>query len=113
MPPADYSKPRAIWSGLIGRELSRRPERRCGNPFAFPRLSPNERRLVVTLEGIQSSVWIYDFAAKPLNRLTFDGNNDWPLWTPDGKRVTYASNRSEPWQISGDSPMEVGKRKGY
>ena len=68
-------------------------------PYAFPRLSPNERRLVVTLEGIQSSVWIYDFAAKPLNRLTFDGNNDWPLWTPDGKRVTYASNRSEPWQI--------------
>jgi len=53
----------------------------------------------VGLEGIQDNLWIYDFAAKTLNRLTFEGNNDWPLWTPDGKKVTYASNRSEPWQI--------------
>jgi serine/threonine-protein kinase len=68
-------------------------------PYAFPRLSPDERRLVVALEGIQDNLWIYDFAAKTLNRLTFEGNNDWPLWTPDGKKVTYASNRSEPWQI--------------
>jgi len=68
-------------------------------PYASPRISPDERRLVVELDGIQDNLWVYDFAAKTLNRLTFDGNNGWPIWTPDGKRITYASNRSEPWQI--------------
>jgi len=68
-------------------------------PYAFPRISPDERRLVVELDGIQNNLWVYDFPAKTLNRLTFDGNNAWPIWTPDGKRITYASNRSEPWQI--------------
>jgi eukaryotic-like serine/threonine-protein kinase len=67
--------------------------------YAFPRLSPDERHLVVVLEGIQNNLWMYGFAAKTLNRLTFEGNNGWPVWTPDGEKVTYASNRSEPWQI--------------
>ena len=67
--------------------------------YGFPRLSPDGRRVVVSLQGIQSTLWIYDLSGGSFNRLTFDGNNDWAAWTPDGKRITYASNRAEPWRL--------------
>jgi Tol biopolymer transport system component len=68
-------------------------------PYHFPRLSPDGRRVVVSLHGIQNTLWTYDPAGNAFNRLTFEGNNDWPVWTPDGRRVTYASNRAEPWRL--------------
>ena len=68
-------------------------------PYHFPRLSPDGRRVAVTLAGIQSTLWIYERSGSAFNRLTFAGNNDWAVWTPDGKRVTYASNRAEPWRL--------------
>jgi serine/threonine-protein kinase len=68
-------------------------------PYAFPRLSPDGRRLVATLQAIQNILWIYDLPGGAFNRLTFEGNNDWAAWTPDGKRVAYASNRGEPWRL--------------
>ena len=33
---------------------------------------------------------MYDLARDTLTRLTFDGNNRAPLWTPDGQKITYA-----------------------
>jgi serine/threonine-protein kinase len=68
-------------------------------PYQHPRFSPDGRRIVVTLGGIQSTVWIYDRSSGAFNRLTFEGNNGWPIWTPDGTRITYASNRAEPWRL--------------
>ena len=68
-------------------------------PYRFPRLSPDGRRVAVTLGGIQSTLWLYDLSGGAFNRLTFAGNNDWAAWTPDGKSVTYASNRAEPWRL--------------
>jgi serine/threonine-protein kinase len=68
-------------------------------PYRFPRLSPDGQRIVVALEGIQTTLWIYERSIGAFNRLTFGGNNSWPIWTPDGKRVTYASNRAEPWHL--------------
>jgi eukaryotic-like serine/threonine-protein kinase len=68
-------------------------------PYSFPRLSPDGGRVVVTLQGIQSTLWMYERSGGAFNRLTFAGNNEWALWTPDGKRVTYASNRAEPWRL--------------
>jgi len=93
-------------------------------PYSFPRLSPDGRRLVITLQGIQSVLWIYERATGTFNRLTFAGNNDWAAWTPDGKRVTYASNRAEPWRLfwksadgSGNEEpllaMKVGNQQPY
>jgi len=70
-----------------------------GRPYSFPRLSPDGRRLVVTLQGIQDALWMYERATNTFNRLTFAGNNDWSTWTPDGKRVAYASVRAEPWRL--------------
>jgi Tol biopolymer transport system component len=68
-------------------------------PYQFPRLSPDGRRIVVGVDGIQSSVWMYERSSGSFNRLTFEGNNFWAIWSPDGKRITYASNRAEPWRL--------------
>jgi Tol biopolymer transport system component len=88
-------------------------------PYAFPRLSPDGRRMVVTVQGIQNTLWIYDLSGGAFNRLTFEGNNNWPVWTPDGKRVTYASNRAEPWRLfwkpfdgSGKEEMLLARETG-
>jgi Tol biopolymer transport system component len=40
-------------------------------------------------------VWTYDIPRKTLTRLTFEGRNNAPTWTPDGKRVAFESDRAE------------------
>ena len=45
-------------------------------------------------------VWVYDlFADTQILPLTQDGNNISPIWTPNGERITYASDRNGTWGI--------------
>jgi serine/threonine-protein kinase len=44
--------------------------------------------------GANENIWIWDFAHESMTRLTFDeGEDGWPLWTPDSKRIVYRSRR--------------------
>jgi serine/threonine-protein kinase len=52
-------------------------------------LSPDGRRLAVAVAGSTSDLWVYDLARGTFNRLTVEGSNFRPLWTPDGKRIVY------------------------
>ncbi|MGE5243870.1 MAG: protein kinase domain-containing protein [Betaproteobacteria bacterium] len=56
------------------------------------RLSPDGRRLA---DGIHtdhgSDIWVLDVERGAPTRLTFDGGSDSPIWTPDGRRLVYAS----------------------
>jgi Tol biopolymer transport system component len=63
--------------------------------YAYPRLSPDGRRLALTIgSGGRSDVWIYDLVQPTLTRLTSSGTlNERPEWTPDGKRVLYRGDR--------------------
>jgi serine/threonine-protein kinase len=69
------------------------------NTFEEPRLSPNGRRLAVSIRGVTNDVWVYEIRRGTLSRLTFEGDNFSPIWTPDGKRVTFSSNRAGPSNI--------------
>ena len=69
--------------------------------FQEPRFSPDGSRLSVTVwEGEDSNIWIYEIARGILTPLTFEGQNRGAIWTPDGKRVAFSSNRNDEWNIS-------------
>jgi Tol biopolymer transport system component len=63
------------------------------NAYEDVSLSPDGRRLAMTLEGATWNIWVYDRDRGTLTRLTFENDNRDPIWTPDGKRVVYTSLR--------------------
>jgi dipeptidyl aminopeptidase/acylaminoacyl peptidase len=64
-------------------------------PYEHPRVSPDGTRLALgTDDGKDAIVWIYDLSGATSRRqLTFGGRNGYPIWSPDGQHVTFASNR--------------------
>ena len=64
-------------------------------PFVAPRVSPDGRRIAIgTEDGKEATVWIYELSGTTTIRpLTFSGHNRFPIWTPDGKRVVFQSDR--------------------
>ena len=63
-------------------------------------LAPDGQRAAVTiLQEDRSDVWMADLRNGTLNRLSFEGFNIEPVWSPDGEWVYYASNRSGPYNI--------------
>ena len=47
-----------------------------------------------------SQTLLYDLSRETLTRLTFEGNaNLNPVWTPDGKRIAFESNREGPYNV--------------
>ncbi len=70
--------------------------------YRNPSLSPDGQSLAVTVVGTGnlSDIWVYDLLRTTLTRLTFEGDNRLPIWTPDGERVTFRSNRDGgPWNL--------------
>jgi Tol biopolymer transport system component len=69
------------------------------NDLAHPRLSPDGRRVVVhrTVQG-NSDIWLLDGART--SRLTFDAAVDErPIWSHDGTRLVFRSNRAGRWDL--------------
>ena len=63
--------------------------------YDFPRVSPDGKRIVFeTTDGKEAVVSIYELSrASSVRRLTFGGNNRFPIWSADGSRVTFQSDR--------------------
>jgi serine/threonine-protein kinase len=69
--------------------------------YQEPRVSPDGQTLAVTIVGdVKQDIWLYSLSQRALTRLTFgSGNNRFPVWTPDGKRVLFSSSRTRVPQI--------------
>jgi serine/threonine-protein kinase len=63
------------------------------------RLSPDGRFVAnsLTRDGHQN-IWVLETARGTLARLSFDGLDDHPIWTPDGRAIVYWSSRTPPAQ---------------
>jgi len=65
------------------------------------KLSPDGKRLAILVRELQSNVYIYDVARGTGTRLTVEGDNYYPLWTPDGERVIFSryEEKDGQWHI--------------
>jgi Tol biopolymer transport system component len=63
--------------------------------YVHPRVSPDGQLLAVGKnDGDASDIWTYDLSGKTeMRRLTFGGNNRLPVWSHDGRHVTFQSRR--------------------
>ena len=61
--------------------------------YYMPRLSPDGSRLVVTVleEGLYG-LWVMDLDRKTMTRLTLEANSMGAIWSPDSRRLAYASS---------------------
>jgi len=63
------------------------------------RLSPDEKQLAVSRLDLQAGttdIWVIDLVRNKPSRLTFDPAADaGPVWSPDGSRIIFSSDRGE------------------
>ena len=73
------------------------PLRSVPSDWSNPAFSPDGKQLAVDIsDGTQADVWTYDWSRDTLTRLTFDTADDQrPTWTPDGRRIVFASRRGD------------------
>ena len=57
-------------------------------------LSPDGKKIVTSTAGAATyDIWVHDLERKNRTRLTFEGDNGQPHWSPDGKFIYYTSTR--------------------
>jgi eukaryotic-like serine/threonine-protein kinase len=63
-----------------------------GKDYVGPRVSPDGSSVALSVTNSAGSrdIWVIDINAGTDTRLTYQGVNRWPLWSPDGKRVLFA-----------------------
>jgi len=65
-----------------------------GDLFMYgPKYSPDGKTIAMVRsdENEISHVWTLDVDRIVVKKITDEGSNFWPIWTPDGERVTYPS----------------------
>ena len=86
--------------------------REPGN-YSTPRFSPDGRRVAITVVGTTGTdIWIYAISRNTFTRLTTEGANIRPEWTPDGRHVIFISSRMNKTGIwrqpaDGSGPAEL------
>ncbi len=87
-----------VWVDRTGRSSPVDLEPRTYGPMT---MSPDGRRLTTHIyEGVNpKEIWTGDLERGTLSRIASDGAvNSSPIWTPDGRRVTFSSTRDQPRQ---------------
>jgi serine/threonine protein kinase/Tol biopolymer transport system component len=66
------------------------------NTYSNPKISPDGTRVSLTIEsGRSQDIWVWHLVHKMMTRLTSDEIIDTvSLWSPDSKRIAFASNRN-------------------
>ena len=58
--------------------------------YAAIRFSPDGSRVLGFTGGTKRAIWVYDLGRRTLTRLPFDGEVEWPIWTPDGREIVFS-----------------------
>jgi Tol biopolymer transport system component len=80
-----------VWVDRMGRET---PLGAPARTYQYPSLSPDGTRLAVYSADEELDLWMWDLRRGTLQRLTLERGADTdPIWTPDGRRVIFTSER--------------------
>jgi len=104
-------KTQLTWIDRAGKEAGLVDQPRS---FVRPSLSPDGKRLVVDGVDLQGNrdVWIIELASGNQTRFTFDPGTDiFPIWSPDGSRIVFASDREGPRNLYQKSASGAGKEE--
>lgn len=96
----DLENSRLAWLDRKGNEIDS-----IGSPAPYGdiQLSPDGERLVYDIfDPAQkgTDIWVRDLKRNVSSRLTFDSKNEvWPIWSPDGSEIYYASDSDGRYNI--------------
>lgn len=110
--PGDPAKMSLVWTDRDGKSQPAIPEQ---GMYTWVQLSPDGARAAVA-QG--PDVWIYDFQRGTRSRLASQGLAGDPVWTPDGKRIIFESDKSGDFDIysqpaDSSRPAEVFYKHPY
>jgi len=85
-----------VWMDRTGKTTNITAEVK---PYTTPAISPDGKRIALTLQGSSFDVWVYDPARDTLTKVSFGGDDYRPHWSPDGKMIAYDSSKSGSQQV--------------
>jgi serine/threonine-protein kinase len=88
-----------VWVDRTGRE---EPVAAPPRPYTWVRVSPDGTRIVMEVQDpVNTDIWMFDVRRGTFERFTTAAGHDrWPLWTPDGQRIVFASGTSLMWKAA-------------
>jgi eukaryotic-like serine/threonine-protein kinase len=94
-----------VWVDRQGRE---EPITAPVRAYVHLRISPDGTRIALDTLDQDRDIWFWDFGRQTLTRVTSDpGRDRAPVWTPDGHRVLFSSERGGAsnlfWQAADDT----------
>ena len=91
---------RLVWHDRAGNERSNLGAPGLGSVVS---LSPDGGRVARSFResgGTAAAIWLIETGSGAATRLTFNGWNDlFPVWSPDGRRIAFASDRDGPYNL--------------
>ena len=98
---------RTVAIKILPQQLSNDPLRKQRFEREAKTISNLNHPHICVLHDVQ--VWLHDLSQETLTRFTFEGNRNLnSVWTPDGKRIAFNSNKEGPpqrifWQLADGS----------
>lgn len=80
-------------AALVDRSGASQALPRAPRAYSNPRFSPAGDKVALWIQQVNCDVVVYDLARNTMARLTDSGDNHFPSWTPDGKRIAYISHK--------------------
>jgi Tol biopolymer transport system component len=89
--PLPTSSPGQVALALFDRQGVVEPLKLPPGAYATPRVSPDGKRVAFEIDG---NIGTYDLdGTSAVSRMTFSGHNHFPVWSADGMRIAFQSDR--------------------